>query len=129
MPLPTHFAKIPVEFLGEEQVGEPAIRRVEQIHILHGLMDHIVVFRLQFRAAVRKQELHERIQELDIALGRLQCERIHSWAIFANSVNLAAIQFDNALIAAADVEDVRESAILLFKRDDLVSVDRLSGSR
>ena len=119
---------IAVELLRQVQIRQPAICGVEQVHILHGLVDHIVVFRLQLRATVRKQELHERIQELDIALGRLQGKRVHSRAIFANSINLAAVQLDNAFIAPADVEYVSESAIFLLQGDDLISVDRLPGA-
>ena len=69
----------------------------------------------------------KRVQELDIALGRLQGERIDPRAIFAYAVNPAAIQFDHALVAAADVEDVGEAAIFLFKRDDLVPMNGLAG--
>ena len=51
--------QIAVELLGQEEIGQPAVLRVEQVHILHGLVDHIVVFRLQLRAAVGQQELDE----------------------------------------------------------------------
>ena len=53
------FRQIAVELLGQEEIGEPAVLRVEQVHILHGLVDHVIVFRLQLRAAVGEQELDE----------------------------------------------------------------------
>ena len=51
--------QIAVELLGQKEIREPAIFRVEQVHILHGLVDHVVVFRLQLRAAVGEQQLDE----------------------------------------------------------------------
>jgi len=54
-------------------------------------VDHVVVFRLKLRAAVGKQELHERVQELDIGLGRLQSERVDPRAIFADAINAASV--------------------------------------
>ena len=92
-------------------------------------MDHIVVFRLQLGAAVGEQELHERVQELDVAFGRLQREWIHPRAVFADPVNLAAVQLHDTLVAAADVEDVGESAVLLLERDELVAMHGLAASR
>ncbi len=80
-------------------------------------MDHVVVFRLKLRAAVGQQQLHERVEELDVALGRLQRERIDARAVLAYAIHLAAVQLDNALVAAADVEDVGESAVLLLQRN------------
>ena len=109
---PNPLREIAVELLGQEEIGETAVLRVEQVHILHGLVDHIVVFRLQLRAAVGEQELDEGVQELDVALGRLQGERVDARAVFADAVNFAAVQLDHALIAAADVEDVGEAAVL-----------------
>ncbi len=53
---------------------------------------------------------------------------IHARAVFADSVNSSAVEFDNALVASADVEDVGESAVLLFEGDDLVAMDRLAGA-
>ena len=67
----------------------------------------------------------KRVQELDIALGRLQGKRIHARAVFADAVNAPAVQLDDALVAAADVEDVGEAAVLLLQRDGLVAVYRL----
>jgi hypothetical protein len=78
-------------------------------------MDHIVVFRLQLRAAVRQQQLHEGVQKLDIALSRFECERIDSWTVLAHPIDLTAIQFDHALVAAADIENVGESAVFLLQ--------------
>ena len=56
---PNPFREIAVELLGQKEIGEAAVLRVEQVHILHGLVDHIVVFRLQLRAAVGEQQLDE----------------------------------------------------------------------
>ena len=67
--------EIPVELLRQEEIREAAVLRVEQVHIAHGLVDHVIVFRLQFRAAVHQQQLDERIEKGDVALGRLQRER------------------------------------------------------
>ena len=80
-------------------------------------MDHIVVFRLQLRAAVGEQELDEGVEELDVAFGRLQGERIHSRAVFAHTVNPAAVQLHHAFVAAADVEDVGKTAVFLLQCD------------
>ena len=54
-------------------------------------------------------------------------EWVYARAVFANAVNLAARQLNDTLIAATDIKDVSKSAIFLLKRDDLISVDRLSG--
>ena len=83
---------------------------------------------LQLRAAVRQQQLDERIQKRDIALGRLQCKGIDARAVFADAVHAAAVQLDDALVAAADVEDVREAAVLLLVRDSQVAMHGLAGS-
>ena len=61
--------EITVELLRQEEIGEAAVLRVEQVHILHGLVDHVVVFRLQLRAAIGEQELDEGVEELDVAFG------------------------------------------------------------
>jgi hypothetical protein len=66
-------------------------------------VDHIIVFRLKLRAAVCEQQLDERIQEIDIAFGRLQ-GRIDSWAVFPYMVNTPAIQLHDAFIARADIK-------------------------
>ena len=102
---------------------------VEQVHILHGLVDHVVVFRLQFCPAVREQELHKRVEELDVGLCGLQRKRVHARPVLADAVNLASIQFDNTFVAAADIEDVGKAAVLLFQRDDLIPVNGLPGAR
>ena len=70
-------------------------------------MDHIIVFRLQLRAAVGEQEFDKRVEELDVAFGRLQSKGIHSWAVFTHTINLAAVQLHNAFVAAAYVERCR----------------------
>ena len=62
------------------------------------------------------------VEELDVALCRFQRERVHPRAIFANAIDATAVQLHDALIAAADVEDVGEAAILLFS-------ERWSGCR
>ncbi len=35
-------------------------------------MNHVVVFGFQLSSAVSEQQLYERVQELDVAVGRLQ---------------------------------------------------------
>ena len=112
--------KIPVKFLGQEEIGQSAVLCVEQVHIPHGLVDHVVVFRLQLRAAVDKQQLDERIEKGDVAFRRLKSEGIDARAVFADAVYSSAVQLDDALIAAADVEDVREPAIFLLQGDGQV---------
>lgn len=92
-------------------------------------MDHTIVFRLQFRAAVREQELDERIEELNIALSRLKGERVHLRSIFAYAVHLSAVQLHHALIARTDVEDVGKAAVLLLKGNQLVAMHTFSGPR
>ena len=67
----------------------------------------------------------KRIQELDVALGRFKREQCDARAIFADAVNPSAIQLDDALIAAADVEDVSKAAILLLKRNGGVADARI----
>ncbi len=42
-------------------------------------------------------------------------ERIDARAIFAYSVNLATVEFDHTLVAAADVEDVGKTVVLLLQ--------------
>ena len=58
--------------LRKEEVRKTAILGVEQVHILHGLVDHVVVFRRELRAAVRQQQLDKGIEEFDVALGRFK---------------------------------------------------------
>ena len=50
-----------------------------------------------------------------------RANRVNARAIFADAVNAPAVQFDDALIAAADVEDVGEAAILLLQRNGRVA--------
>ena len=109
--------EITVELLRQEEIRQSAVLRVEQVHIPHGLVDHVVVFRLQLRAAVGQQQLDERIEERDVALGRLQREGIYARAVFADAVHSAAVQLHYTFVAAADVEDVGEPAILLLMGD------------
>ena len=54
---PNPLRQIAVEFLRQKQIGQAAVLRIEQVHILHGLVDHIIVFRLQLCAAVGEQKL------------------------------------------------------------------------
>ena len=76
-----------------------------------------------------KQQLDERIEKGDVALGRFQREGIDARAVFADAVHAAAVQFDHAFVAAADVEDVGESAVLLLVGDGQVAVHGFAGSR
>ena len=71
----------------------------------------------------------KRVEELDVALGRLQRERVDARAVFADPIDPSAIQFDDTLVAAADVEDVGESAVLLFKGDELIAMNAICRSR
>ena len=80
-------------------------------------MNHVVVFRLQLRAAIDQQELDERIEKRDIALGGFQREGIDARAVFADTVYATSVEFNDAFIAAADVEDVREATVFLLQRD------------
>src|SRR5277367_114077 len=91
-------------------------------------MNHIIVFRLQFCATLSQQQLHEGVQKLDIALGGLKGKRVHAGPVFADAVDSSTVELHYALIASADVEDVREPAVLLFKRDNLVPMYRLAGT-
>lgn len=105
------FAEIAVEFFRQEEIRKPAILRVEQVDISHGFVDHVIVFGFQLRPAIGEQQLDKGIEELDIALSGFQRERIHARAIGTDPVNAAVIEFNDALIAPADVEDVREGAL------------------
>src|SRR6185437_8578427 len=49
---PNPFREIAVELLGKEKIGQAAVFWVEQVNVLHGLVDHIVVFGLQSRATI-----------------------------------------------------------------------------
>src|SRR5579875_3123333 len=91
-------------------------------------MDYLIILRLEFRAAICKEQLDERVEELNVAFGGLQGKRVHTWAIFANAVHPSAVQLDHALVAAADVEDVGESPVLLFEGDELIAMNGLAGS-
>ena len=122
---PDPLGKVAIQLLGQVEIGETAVSGVEQVHILHGLMDHVVIFRLQFRAAVHKQELDEAIEKLDIAFRRLQRERIHARPVFADLVYLSAIELDDALIASTDIEDVGEAVVLLLVRDGHIAMHAL----
>jgi len=53
---------------------------------------------------------------------------LHARAILSNSIDLAAIQLDNALVAAANVEDVGETAVLLFEGHESIAVNRFARS-
>src|ERR1700749_4694081 len=92
-------------------------------------MNHIVVFRLQFRAAVGEQKPDEAIKELDVAFGRLQHERIDARAVFADTIDSASVKLHDALVGAANVEDVSKTTIFLFMSDGEVSTHRLTRSR
>src|SRR5580692_4950849 len=120
--------EITVELLGKEEIRESTILRVQQVHILHGLVDYIIVFGFQLRAAVSQQELHKGIQEFDIAFGRLQRKRVRTRAVFANPLNAAAIEFDDAFVASADIKDVGETTVFLLKRSQLIPMNGLSSS-
>src|ERR1700727_660159 len=67
------------------------------------------------------------MKESDVGLGRLKRERIDARPDFAYSVDPASIEFDNALVAAADVEDEGESTVLLLKAQHLVGVYAFAG--
>src|SRR5580692_11450029 len=67
------------------------------------------------------------MKESDVGLGRLKGERVDARPIFADPVDPASIEFDNALVAAADVEDEGESTVLLLKAQHLVGVYALAG--
>src|ERR1700678_4324633 len=67
------------------------------------------------------------MKESDVGLGRLKRERVDARPIFADPVNPPIIQLDDALVAAADVEDEGESTVLLLKAQHLVSVYAFSG--
>ena len=92
--------QVTVELFRKEQIGEATIRWVEQVHILYGLVDHVIVFRLQFRPAVGEQELYERVEEFDVAFGGFESKRVHARSVFAHATNAPAVQFDDAFIAA-----------------------------
>src|ERR1700733_6209237 len=92
-------------------------------------MNDLIILRLEFRAAIREQELDERVQELDVAFGGLKGKRVHTWPVFAHPVYASAVQLGDALIAAADVEDVGEAAVLLFKSDELIAMNLLARPR
>ena len=70
--------------------------------------------------------MDERVQELEIAFGRLQHEGIDARIILADAVNPPAAQLNSALVATADVEDVAEPAVLLFEREEFISMHRFA---
>ena len=105
-------------------IREAAVLPVEQVHILHRLVNHVVVFRLQFGSAVGEQQADEGVKKLQVALGRLQREGINARAILADTIDPTAIQLDDTLIAATDIEDVTEAAVFLFEGNELVPMDR-----
>ena len=53
---------------------------------------------------------------------------IHARPVFADAVHAPAIQLDHAFIAAADVEDVGEPAVLLLVGDGHVAVNGFAGA-
>ncbi len=116
------FREIPIQLLRQEEIRETAILRIEQVHIPDGFVDYVIVFRLQFRAAIGQQQLDEGIEKRDIALGRLQCKWIDARAVFADAVHSPAIEFHDTFVAAAYVEDVGEPAILLLVGDGQIAV-------
>src|ERR1700679_997751 len=62
------------------------------------------------------------MKEGNVSFGRLKRERIDARPVFADPVNTPSVEFDNALVAAADVEDEGESTVLLLKAQHLISV-------
>ena len=53
-------------------------------------------------------------------------ERVYSRTIFADPIYLPAVELNDALIAAADIEDVGKAAVLLFQRDKLIGMHGLA---
>src|ERR1700691_6304890 len=67
------------------------------------------------------------MKEGNVSFGRLKRERIDARPVFADPVNTPSVEFDNALVAAADVEDEGESTVLLLKAQHLISVYAFAG--
>src|SRR6185437_7313776 len=114
------FRQVAIQLLRKEQIAELAVFRVEQVDVLHGLVDHLIVLRLQFRASIDEQQFDKGIEKLDVAFGGLQREQGHAWTVFTNAIHTPAVQLNNAFIAPTDVEDVGKSAVLLLQCDGLV---------
>jgi hypothetical protein len=49
------FREIAVELFGQEQVPQTAVLWVEQVHVLHAFVNHLVVFGLERRTAIGEQ--------------------------------------------------------------------------
>src|ERR1700722_6147051 len=67
------------------------------------------------------------MKESNVGLGWLKRKRVDARAVLAYSVNPASIKLDYAFVAAADIEDEGEPAILLFQAQHLVSVYTFAG--
>src|SRR5580658_8045668 len=68
------------------------------------------------------------MKKSNVGLGRLKRKRVDARAVLAYPVNPASIKLDYAFVAAANVEDEGEPAILLFQTQHLVCVYAFAGS-
>jgi hypothetical protein len=82
--------------------ADTPVRRIKQVHVRHRFVDNPVVLGLQYSFAVRDQELDEAVEKLNVALGRLKHEGVHTGAIFADTIDAAPIEFYNTLIRPTD---------------------------
>jgi hypothetical protein len=71
----------------------------------------------------RSRRCGEGVKESDVGLGRLKSERIDARPVFADPIDAASVEFDDTLVAAADVEDEGEAAVLLLQAQHLAGVN------
>ena len=119
-----------------QQVGEreePALRRIEGVEILDGLVEIAVV-----RSACSwycpldsQQHAHEREQEVQIALGvgsRQNGLMVKAAMRQAHPPDAAAEQRRQRVVAAAEIEDDRDGVVLLRVRQQEVQQERLAAT-
>ena len=68
------------------------------------------------------------MQELDVAFGRFQRERVDARPVLSHSVYLPAVELNDGLVAATDVEDEGKAAVLLLKSDRLILEHAFAGT-
>jgi hypothetical protein len=103
----------------EGEIPEPSHRLRQVVDAFDGLEDIVIVFGANGRPRVGEQQLDEGVKKSDVGFGRLKREWIDARSVLTDPIDPASIQFDHALVAAADIEDEGEATVLLFQAQHL----------